>query len=81
MKLPEAIDGTPAQAKTFAQTFLNGYLAGTTPASPETFYGYYTLDIMKGGGIYGMLSVNGYTGQVWYHSWHGQYIGEKILSN
>jgi len=22
-----------------------------------------------------MLSVNGYTGQVWYHIWHGKFIG------
>jgi hypothetical protein len=26
------------------------------------------------GKLVGMVSVNGYTGQVWYHSWHGTSI-------
>jgi len=21
-----------------------------------------------------MLSVNGYTGQIWYHTWHGAFV-------
>jgi len=29
---------------------------------------------------YGMLSVNGYTGQVWYHNWHGAFIQELEIS-
>jgi len=24
-----------------------------------------------------MLSVNGYTGAVWYHTWHGSFLGMK----
>ena len=28
----------------------------------------------------GMLSVNGYTGQVWYHTWHGPFVQLKDLS-
>jgi len=32
---------------------------------------------LKDGKIYGMLSVNGYTGDVWYHSWHGYFIQEQ----
>ena len=43
----------------------------------ERFYGYYTLHVLTNGQIYGMLSVNGYTGQVWYHSWRGQFLGMK----
>jgi len=27
-----------------------------------------------------MLSVNGFTGEVWYHSWHGYFIQEKDFS-
>lgn len=27
--------------------------------------------------ITGMLSVNGYTGQVWYHTWHGTFIASS----
>ena len=41
----------------------------------QKFYGYYTLDTVdKDGASIGMLSVNGFTGQVWYHSWHGTFI-------
>ncbi len=29
------------------------------------------------GAISGMLSVNGYTGQVWYHAWHGGFIASS----
>lgn len=44
----------------------------------QEFYSYYTIDTVdKNGAGVGMLSVNGFTGQVWYHSWHGTFI-EKI---
>ena len=42
----------------------------------QKFYGYYTIDtVNKDGTVVGMLSVNGFTGQVWYHNWHGTFIG------
>jgi len=66
---------TESQAKDFAQSFLDGYLPGSKVQDAERFYGYYTLDFTRNGKIYGMVSVNGYTGQVWYHSWHGRYLG------
>ncbi|MCL5986766.1 MAG: hypothetical protein M1371_09450 [Actinobacteria bacterium] len=44
----------------------------------EKYYGYYTIHtVTKDGQISGMLSVNGYTGQVWYHTWHGVFIDMK----
>jgi len=44
----------------------------------EKFYGYYTIDtVNKDGTPVGMLSVNGFTGQVWYHNWHGAFIEMK----
>lgn len=46
----------------------------TVEAKPDVFYGYYTMHFLKDGKILGMLSVNGYTGQVWVHTWHGAYI-------
>ncbi|WP_313569206.1 hypothetical protein [Acetoanaerobium noterae] len=42
------------------------------------FYGYYTLHINKGDETTGMLSVNSYTGDVWYHDWHGEL--EEVMS-
>jgi len=44
-----------------------------------TFYGYYTIEVLSNGTTYGMLSVNGYTGQIWYHTWHGTFIQEATL--
>jgi len=35
------------------------------------FYGYYTFHVEENGDAVGMLSVNGVTGEVWYHEWHG----------
>jgi hypothetical protein len=69
---------TPEQARQLTQQFLDVYLPGTTASEEVTpFYGYYTLHIERDGQIVGMLSVNGFTGQVWYHSWHGQFLGMK----
>jgi hypothetical protein len=65
---------TVEQAKTNAQQFLSANYPGTTVGDVDTFYGYYHIDVLQGINTYGMLSVNGYTGQVWYHTWHGVYI-------
>ncbi len=64
------------QAQDYAQRFLDSNLPGTTvDTHAETFYGYYTLHVLQDGEIVGMLSVNGFTGQVWYHNWHGDFMG------
>jgi len=65
---------TAAQAKALAQQYLDSNFPGETAGDADTYYGYYNIDVLKGGNPFGMLSVNGYTGQVWYHSWHGAYI-------
>jgi len=36
--------------------------------------GYYTLHILEDSETIGMLSVNAYTGQVFHHHWHGDFI-------
>jgi hypothetical protein len=33
--------------------------------------------VAKDGKTYGMLGVNGYSGWVWYHQWHGRFISMK----
>jgi len=68
---------TEEQALKYAEEFLKGYLAGTKAEEVERFYGYYTIHVLKDNRLYGMLSVNGYTGQVWYHAWHGPFLGMK----
>ncbi|MGQ9794008.1 MAG: hypothetical protein ACUVSF_10045, partial [Anaerolineae bacterium] len=74
---------TSEQAVEQAQKYLDQLKAGLKAGEAETFYGYYTLHVERDGQITGMLSVNGYTGAVWYHHWHGEFIAmeeEKELS-
>ena len=68
---------TPDQAETLAQQYLDTNLPGLTVAEADTFYGYYTLHTLQNGQVEGMLSINGYTGAVWYHTWHGPFLGMK----
>ena len=71
---------TLAQAHDNAAQYLKSYLPNTTVEDKgDTFYGYYNFDVLQNGKTYGMLSVNGYTGAVWYHTWHGTFIGVKEL--
>jgi len=44
----------------------------------DPFYGYYTIHTLKDGEVYGMLSVNGYDGEVYLHTWHGNFIEMSI---
>jgi len=68
---------TQDQAIKNAQTYLDQYLPGDTAATdPVKFYGYYTLDFSKDGKVVGMLSVNGYNGEVFLHTWHGTFVEE-----
>jgi len=68
---------TQDQAITIAENYLKTYLLGASTEEPDVFYGYYTIHILKSGEIYGMLSVNGYSGRVWYHDWHGTFVQVK----
>jgi len=66
---------SPAQATEAAQSYLDSYLPGSqVEEEVDPFYGYYTLHIERDGQTVGMLSVNGYTGQVFPHTWHGDFL-------
>ena len=68
------------QAIKNAQAYLDANISGATAADdPMQFYGYYTLDFEKDGKVAGMLSVNGYSGQVFFHTWHGAFIQEAAI--
>ncbi|MCL4534346.1 MAG: PepSY domain-containing protein [Bacteroidetes bacterium] len=69
----------PDEAKSIAQHWLDRYQPGLTTEEPDQFYGYYTLHTLKDGKVDGMLSVNAYTGQVWYHTWHGSFVQMKEM--
>ena len=74
---PEGYSGEPIGAEEaieIAQKFLDTAYPGAEADDPHPFYGYYTLHTTMGGEIFGMLSINLFTGQVWYHDWHGEYI-------
>jgi hypothetical protein len=68
---------TPEQVIEAAQTYLEtsfGEAGLTADEHADPFYGYYTLHVNRDGETVGMLSVNGYTGQVFPHTWHGQLL-------
>lgn len=65
---------TAEKAQQIAQKWLDQYQPGSATEAPDIFPGYYTLHITKVGAVTGMLSVNAYTGQVWYHTWHGAFV-------
>ncbi len=67
------------EAILMAQEFLDHSYPGTIAEDTHPFYGYYTIHVIKDGEIYGMLSVNGYDGAVWYHNWHGSYIQSRSV--
>lgn len=48
---------------------------------PDVFFGYYNFDVNDAatGAKYGMLSINGSNGQIWYHTWHGNFIQGREL--
>jgi len=69
---------SPAEALQAAQKYLDSSLPGTqTAADADPFYGYYTIDILRDGQTVGMLSVNGTSGQVFLHTWHGIFISSQ----
>ena len=71
---------TPEKAIEYAQKYLDANVKGATAATdPIKFYGYYTIDFEKEGKVVGMLSVNGYSGQVFLHTWHNTFIEESAM--
>jgi hypothetical protein len=65
---------SPQEAEAIAQRWLDTNLPGRTAGEADPFYGYYTLHFLQDGEIEGMLSVHGSSGDVWYHSWHGDFV-------
>ena len=66
---------SPEKAVELAQAFLDRYEPGlSADEHADVFFGYYTLHTERDGEVIGMLSVNGYTGQVFPHTWHGELL-------
>ena len=68
---------TSAKAREVATSWLaanqTGNQGGTTIRSMDAYPGYFTIDLQRNGAVSGMMSVNSYTGAVWYHGWHGAF--------
>jgi len=69
------------EAQKTAQQFLENVLPGTAARKVDRFYGYYTFHILRKEKPIGMLSVNGQSGQVWVHSWHGEFLEMRSVDN
>jgi hypothetical protein len=69
---------TMEQARTIAQQYLDANYTGTTVGQITTYYGYYTMQVLKDGNPAGMMSVYGTTGQVMYYSQMGTYMQQRI---
>lgn len=70
-----SINISTSEAVVIAQAYLDAYLPGkTTDETADIFPGYYTLHILENEETVGMLSVNTYSGQTFYHNWHGELI-------
>jgi len=64
------------EAIDLAQRYLDRFDSGLKADDhADEFPGYFTLHVLRGDEIVGMLSVNAFDGRVWYHSWHGEYRG------
>jgi hypothetical protein len=67
---PTAMSVTKDQAVDFARRYLTANKAGfTLDEAGRAFYGYYNFNVLKNGKPVSVISVNGYNGRVWYHSW------------
>lgn len=63
-----------ARARALATRWLDRQDGSLTAGEPDAFPGYYTLHVLRGGRVAGMLSVNAATGAVWSHWWHGRLV-------
>ena len=67
------------QAETIAQQYLDANYTGTTVGQITTYYGYYTIQILKDGNPVGMMGVYGTNGQVMNYTWMGTFMQQKVI--
>ena len=66
------------EARQFAEQSLDSnWENAEIEGAGASFYGYYTFDYAVDGEMAGMLSINGFDNQVFYHAWHGDFIQEE----
>jgi len=62
------------EAKAVAARWLAREGGKLNVGTADAFPGYYTLHVLEGDQVAGMLSVNAYTSAVWSHWWHGRLL-------
>ena len=67
------------QAKILAQQYLDANNTGTTVGQVTTYYGYYTMQVLKDGNVVGMMGIYGNTGQIMNYTWMGTFIQQKVI--
>lgn len=68
------------EAFNLGSVYINGQVEDVKLSeSYHEFYGYFTFHVEYKGEASGMLSVNAFTGDVWFHDWHGNLI--EIIGN
>ncbi len=74
--IPADMPVSADEAVKIAQSYLDNYVPGNLNVETRTdpFYGYYTIHVTRNDNVVGMLSVNGFTRQVFLHTWHGNFI-------
>lgn len=70
---------TEEQAWNDAQRFIERHLPEGRAGAVERFYGYYTIPVLIFEDVIGLLSINGYTGDVCYEACHGSLIDRVDL--
>lgn len=70
-----APDVDTVEAVGLAQAYLDEFLPGAAADEhADAFPGYYTLHVLRDGQVVGMLSVNAFSGDVFPHTWHGDFV-------
>lgn len=69
------------QARRIADLWVRDNRPGEHADQADRFPGYYTLHTMRGNQVVGMLSVHATSGAVWYHNWHGRFVGMQELTD
>jgi len=59
--------------------YLNENIPGAEIGDVHPFYGYVTLEILKDGKVYGIISVQSFTGTVLFHDGLGSYIQTRNI--
>jgi hypothetical protein len=62
------------RARSLANRWLSRQAADLRAGDADALPGYFTFEVLAGGKISGMLSVNERTGAVLYHWWHGAFV-------